>query len=327
MERPVYPFTAIVGQDQMRLGLVLAVICPELSGILIRGEKGTAKSTAVRGLAALLPERDEVVGNPYHLSPDEFAAYADQLGLESAAPPAVERRRVQIVELPVGATEDRVTGSLDIQAALRQGARRFEPGLLAAAHRGILYVDEVNLLDNHVVDLLLDSAAMGVSTVEREGLSVTHPARFSLVGTMNPEEGELRPQLLDRFGLCVTVAGETDPAARVEVIRRRLAYEDDPVAFAAAWREAGDELAARIDRAIGLLPEVRAGDDVLGRVASICIEAGVDGHRADIMMVRAARALAAWDGRARVGADDLDRAGRLVLPHRMRRRPLEGIGP
>ena len=306
MERPVYPFTAIVGQDQMRLGLVLAVICPELSGILIRGEKGTAKSTAVRGLAALLPERDEVVGNPYHLSPDEFAAYADQLGLESAAPPAVERRRAQIVELPVGATEDRVTGSLDIQAALRQGARRFEPGLLAAAHRGILYVDEVNLLDNHVVDLLLDSAAMGVSTVEREGLSVTHPARFSLVGTMNPEEGELRPQLLDRFGLCVTVAGETDPAARVEVIRRRLAYEDDPVAFAAAWREAGDE--------------------PLGRVASICIEAGVDGPRADIMMVRAARALAAWDGRARVGADDLDRAGRLVLPHRMRRRPLEGIG-
>ena len=279
----------------------------------------------MRGLAALLPERDEVVGNPYHLSPDEFAAYADQLGLESAAPPAVERRRVQIVELPVGATEDRVTGSLDIQAALRQGARRFEPGLLAAAHRGILYVDEVNLLDNHVVDLLLDSAAMGVSTVEREGLSVTHPARFSLVGTMNPEEGELRPQLLDRFGLCVTVAGETDPAARVEVIRRRLAFDADPDAFIARWATGEEALAERLREA--LLPEVRAGDDVLGRVASICIEAGVDGHRADIMMVRAARALAAWDGRARVGADDLDRAGRLVLPHRMRRRPLEGIGP
>ncbi len=325
MERPVYPFAAIVGQDQMRLGLILAVICPELSGILIRGEKGTAKSTAVRGLAALLPERDEVVGNPYHLSPDEFAVYADGLGLDTAAPPSVERRRVQIVDLPVGATEDRVTGSLDVQAALTQGSRRFEPGLLAAAHRGILYVDEVNLLDNHVVDLLLDSAAMGVSTVEREGLSVTHPARFSLVGTMNPEEGELRPQLLDRFGLCVTVSAETDTASRVEVIRRRLAYEDDPVAFAASWQAAGDELAARIDRAVRLLPGVRADDDALGRVAATCIEAGVDGHRADIMMVRAARALAAWDGRTRVSDTDLDRAGRLVLPHRMRRLPLEGI--
>lgn len=326
MERPVYPFAAIVGQDEMRLGLILAVICPQLGGILIRGEKGTAKSTAVRGLAALLPRRDEVALGPYHLSPDEFPVYGPGLGLEAPDPLPVVRRRVQIVELPVGATEDRVTGSLDIQAVLKQGGRRFEPGLLAAAHRGILYVDEVNLLDNHVVDLLLDSAAMGISTVEREGLSVTHPARFSLVGTMNPEEGELRPQLLDRFGLCVTVTGETDPRARVEVIQRRLAHEDDPVAFAQRWKRAGDELAARIERAIGLLPSVQVDDDMLRQVASTCIGAGVDGHRADITMVRAARALAAWGGRERVGGEDLDRAARFVLPHRMRRRPLEDVG-
>lgn len=286
---PLYPFTAIVGQRAMRHALELVAVSPGIGGVLLRGERGTAKSTIARSLAALLPAGS-------------------------------------MRTLALGATEDRVLGGLDLEATLADGTPRLMPGLLAEVDGGICYVDEVNLLDDHLVDLVLDAAASGLVRVEREGLSASRRAAFSLVGTMNPEEGALRPQLLDRFGLCVTVAGETDPAARVEVIRRRLAYEDDPVAFAAAWREAGDELAARIDRAIGLLPEVRAGDDVLGRVASICIEAGVDGHRADIMMVRAARALAAWDGRARVGADDLDRAGRLVLPHRMRRRPLEGIG-
>ncbi|MDN6658000.1 MAG: ATP-binding protein, partial [Acidipropionibacterium jensenii] len=193
-----YPFAAIVGQEEMKLGLILTVIAPELSGILIRGEKGTAKSTAVRGLAALLPHRAEVAG-PYHLDPDEYDEYAPGLGLPRH-PEEIRTVQVPVVELPVGATEDRVIGSLDLETALRQGRRHFQPGLLAAAHRGILYADEVNLLDDHVVDLLLDSAAMGVSTVEREGVSVTHPARFTLVGTMNPEEGELRPQLLDRFG-------------------------------------------------------------------------------------------------------------------------------
>ena len=226
----------------------------------------------------------------------------------------------------IGATEDRVAGTLDLETALTAGRKRFEPGLLADAHRGILYVDEVNLLDDHVVDLLLDSAAMGVNTVEREGISLTHPARFSLVGTMNPEEGELRPQLLDRFGLCVTVVGESDPPARVEIIERRLAFEADPVGFCAGWRAEGERLARQIASAMDLLPEVTVGREVLLEVARICVDAGVDGHRADITMVRAARALAAWHGRTGIETADLQQAARLVLPHRMRRRPLEGIG-
>ena len=233
MSRPQYPFAAIVGQDEMKLALILTVISPQVSGVLIRGDKGTAKSTAVRGLAELLPERAEAAGTPYHLSPGEYREYREELDLPEAEP-ETRRTRVPVVELPVGATEDRVAGTLDLETALTAGRKRFEPGLLAAAHRGILYVDEVNLLDDHVVDLLLDSAAMGVNTVEREGISLTHPARFSLVGTMNPEEGELRPQLLDRFGLCVTVTGETDPDARVQIIERRLAFEADPAGFATA---------------------------------------------------------------------------------------------
>ena len=242
MSRPQYPFAAIVGQDEMKLALILTVISPQVSGVLIRGDKGTAKSTAVRGLAELLPERAEAAGTPYHLSPGEYREYREELDLPEAEP-ETRRTRVPVVELPVGATEDRVAGTLDLETALTAGRKRFEPGLLAAAHRGILYVDEVNLLDDHVVDLLLDSAAMGVNTVEREGISLTHPARFSLVGTMNPEEGELRPQLLDRFGLCVTVTGETDPDARVQIIERRLAFEADPAgspasgaARATSWR-------------------------------------------------------------------------------------------
>jgi len=234
--------------------------------------------------------------------------------------------RVPVVELPVGATEDRVTGTLDMETALREGRRRFEPGLLAAAHRAILYVDEVNLLDDHVVDLLLDSAAMGVNTVEREGISVTHPARFTLVGTMNPEEGELRPQLLDRFGLCVTVGGEDDLDQRVEVIRRRLAFEDDPAGFTRTWEEASHEMSERITRASGLVDQVVIDDDTLMTVSRTCLDAHVDGHRADIMMVRAARTLAAWQARTQISTDDLARAARLVLPHRMRRRPLESVG-
>ena len=287
--------------------------------MLIRGEKGTAKSTAVRGLAALLPEHQEVPG-AYHLSPEEYPAHAAELGLPEPMP---EPRTVQVpvVELPVGATEDRVTGTLDMETALREGRRRFEPGLLAAAHRAILYVDEVN-----VVDLLLDSAAMGVNTVEREGVSITHPARFTLVGTMNPEEGELRPQLLDRFGLCVTVGGEDDPDKRIEVIRRRLAFEDDPAGFSRTWEQEGHTLSERIVRATELVKEVHIDDETLMTVARTCINAHVDGHRADIMMVRAARTLAAWNGRTAITADDLSQAARLVLPHRMRRRPLESVG-
>lgn len=325
MSRPVYPFAAIVGQEEMKLGLILTIICPSVSGVLIRGEKGTAKSTAVRGLAALLPTIDEVSGNPYHLAPEEYGRYREELGLPDQ-PPATRTVKVPVVELPVGATEDRVTGTLDLETALREGQKRFEPGLLASAHRGILYVDEVNLLDDHVVDLLLDSAAMGVNTVEREGMSLTHPARFSLVGTMNPEEGELRPQLLDRFGLCVTVAGETDPPARVDIVERRLAFENDPEAFAKEWAEESEKLATRIENAMSLLDSVEVDRDFLLSVAKLSIDSGVDGHRADIMMVRASRALAAWHGRTSVTRDDLTAAARLVLPHRMRRSPLDAVG-
>ena len=322
--RPVYPFCAIVGQEEMKLALILATISPDLSGVLIRGEKGTAKSTAVRGLAALLPQHREVPG-AYHLSPEEYSAHAEELGLP-ATMPEPRTVRVPVVELPVGATEDRVTGTLDMEIAQREGRRRFEPGLLAAAHRAILYVDEVNLLDDHVVDLLLDSAAMGVNTVEREGISVTHPARFTLVGTMNPEEGELRPQLLDRFGLCVTVGGEDDPEQRIEVIRRRLAFEDDPTGFSRKWEQEGHETSKRIGRATELVKEVQIDDETLMTVARTCINAHVDGHRADIMMVRAARALAAWEERTTIITENLTQAARLVLPHRMRRRPLESVG-
>ncbi|MDO4412619.1 ATP-binding protein [Cutibacterium sp.] len=321
---PVYPFCAIVGQEEMKLALILATISPDLSGVLIRGEKGTAKSTAVRGLAALLPEHQEIPG-AYHLSPEEYSAHAAELGLPEHMP-APRTVQVPVVELPVGATEDRVTGTLDMETALREGRRRFEPGLLAAAHRAILYVDEVNLLDDHVVDLLLDSAAMGVNTVEREGVSVTHPARFTLVGTMNPEEGELRPQLLDRFGLCVSVEGEDNPEQRIEVIRRRLSFEDDPRGFSRRWEHQSHDISERIVRSTALVKEVHIDDETLMTVARTCINAHVDGHRADIMMVRAARTLAAWNGRTTITADDLTQAARLVLPHRMRRRPLESVG-
>ncbi|EPH06842.1 hypothetical protein HMPREF1531_00444 [Propionibacterium sp. oral taxon 192 str. F0372] len=326
MKRPNYPFAAIVGQDEMKLALVLTVICPDLSGVLIRGDKGTAKSTAVRGLAELLPERTEVSEGAFHLTESEYLEYAETLGLDPAAVSRTTTSRVPVVELPVGATEDRVAGTLDLETALTQGRRSFEPGLLAAAHRGILYVDEVNLLDDHVVDILLDSAAMGINTVEREGISLSHPARFSLVGTMNPEEGELRPQLLDRFGMCVTVRGEQDPSARVEIITRRMAFEADPQGFVDDWASASGELAARIARAMELLGTVTIDQDVLLQVAQTCVAAEVDGHRGDLMMVRAARGLAAWDGRTTITDKDLADAAALVLPHRMRRNPLDVIG-
>lgn len=326
MMRPAFPFTAIVGQEEMKLGLVLAVISPQLSGILVRGEKGTAKSTAVRALAQILPEQTVVGGCAFRLTPAEHGPLCNELGRACAEGEArVTRAPVPVVELPVGATEDRVAGTLDLERALREGERHFEPGLLAASNRGILYVDEVNLLDDHVVDLLLDSAAMGVNTVEREGVSLAHPARFSLVGTMNPEEGELRPQLLDRFGLCVTVTGSSDPAERIEVMQRRLAYENDPQGFAATWAEASTALSQRITAAIEHLPAVTASRDVLLRIAETSLAAGVDGHRADIMMLRAASGFAAWEGRDEATLADVEVAARLVLPHRLRRRPLEQI--
>ncbi|MDR2349547.1 MAG: ATP-binding protein [Deltaproteobacteria bacterium] len=322
---PAYPFAAIVGQENMRLGLILNVINPTLSGVLIRGEKGTAKSTAVRALADILPWTEVIRGDPFQLSPDEDPATIRELSLalgRELNPADVEKRKVKVVELPVGATEDRVVGSLDLERALKSGEKRVEPGLLAAAHRGILYVDEVNLLDDHVVDVLLDSAAMGVNTIEREGVSFAHPARFTLVGTMNPEEGELRPQLLDRFGLCVNIEGILNLDDRVAVMERRAKFEDDPEAFCQSHRAESEALTERIEGARKLLPSVTHTRDLLLKIARFCLEVGVDGHRGDIIILKAAKTIAAWNGRTAVTDADVERASELALPHRVRRQPL-----
>jgi magnesium chelatase subunit D len=320
---PHYPFTAIVGQDDLRLGLLLNAVSPAVGGVLVRGEKGTAKSTAVRALAALMPDVDVVAGCRFSCapgSPDPGCPDGPHTAAEAV------RRPARMVELPVGASEDRLVGALDIERALADGVKAFEPGLLADAHRGVLYVDEVNLLHDHLVDLLLDAAAMGASYVEREGVSVRHAARFLLVGTMNPEEGELRPQLLDRFGLTVEVAASREPDQRVEVVRRRLAFDDDPAAFAARW--AGEEAALRerIVAARALLPQVRLGDAALRQIAATCAAFEVDGMRADIVMARTATALAAWAGRTDVTSDDVRQAALLALPHRRRRNPFDAPG-
>ncbi|WP_335936016.1 putative cobaltochelatase [Streptomyces sp. PTD5-9] len=318
-----YPFTALVGQDDLRLGLLLNAVSPAVGGVLVRGEKGTAKSTAVRALAALMPEVRVVSGCRFSCDPAAPDPSCPDGPHEAGSGAS---RAARTVELPVGASEDRLVGALDIERALSEGVKAFEPGLLADAHRGILYVDEVNLLHDHLVDLLLDAAAMGASYVEREGVSVRHAARFLLVGTMNPEEGELRPQLLDRFGLTVEVAASRDTDQRVEVVRRRLAYDADPAAFAAEW--AGEEAAlrARIAAARALLPEVRLGDGALRQIAATCAAFEVDGMRADIVMARTATALAAWAGRTDVLAEDVRQAALLALPHRRRRNPFDAPG-
>lgn len=318
-----YPFTAIVGQDDLRLGLLLNAVSPAVGGVLVRGEKGTAKSTAVRALAALMPEVSVVSGCRFSCDPAAPDPACPDGPHEAGTGVS---RAARTVELPVGASEDRLVGALDIERALSEGVKAFEPGLLADAHRGILYVDEVNLLHDHLVDLLLDAAAMGASYVEREGVSVRHAARFLLVGTMNPEEGELRPQLLDRFGLTVEVAASRDTDQRVEVVRRRLAYDDDPDGFAARWAQEEGALRARIAAARVLLPEVVLGDGVLRQIAATCAAFEVDGMRADIVMARTATALAAWAGRAEVTAEDVRQAALLALPHRRRRNPFDAPG-
>ncbi|MFI9725343.1 putative cobaltochelatase [Streptomyces sp. NPDC052092] len=318
-----FPFTAVVGQDDLRLALLLNAVSPSVGGVLVRGEKGTAKSTAVRALSALLPEVAVVPGCRFSCdpaAPDPGCPDGPHDGTAGGARPA------RMVELPVGASEDRLVGALDIERALAEGVKAFEPGLLAAAHRGILYVDEVNLLHDHLVDLLLDAAAMGASYVEREGVSVRHAARFLLVGTMNPEEGELRPQLLDRFGLTVEVAASREPDQRVEVVRRRLAYDDDPAGFAARWADEEAAVRRRIVAARELLPSVRLGDGALRQIAATCAAFEVDGMRADIVMARTATALAAWAGRTEVLAEDVRQAALLALPHRRRRNPFDAPG-
>jgi len=321
----IFPFTAIVGQERMKRALILNAIHPQIGGVLIRGERGTAKSTAARALAALLPEIEVVADCSFGCDPDQPATWCTECRERNSAKAGLPRtrRRTRFVDLPVSATEDRVVGTLDIERAIQKGERRFEPGVLAAANRGVLYVDEVNLLDDHVVDLLLDAAAMGVNVVERESISFSHPARFILIGTMNPEEGDLRPQLLDRFALCVDIQGIGNPAARMAIMEHNLAYETDPEGVCAEWSPKEQELSEEIVRARHLLPEVRYSQSDLATIATMMSELGVDGHRADLVVLKAARAHAAFEGRTRLSDRDILLAAELALPHRLKRHPLQ----
>ncbi|QGK70977.1 putative cobaltochelatase [Allosaccharopolyspora coralli] len=321
--RSQYPFSAIVGHDDMRLALLLNAVHPGIGGVLVRGEKGTAKSTVVRALSALLPALDVVPGCRFGCSPVAVDEDCPDAPHDATA---AETRPAQLVELPVGATEDRLVGSLDLERALSDGVRAYQPGLLASANRGVLYVDEVNLLHDHLVDLLLDAAAMGRAHVEREGVSVSHAASFLLVGTMNPEEGELRPQLLDRFGLTVQVAASRDVDTRTEVVRRRLAFESDPDGFARSWESEDAELAERIAAAQARLGTVSLPDAELRRIAALCAAFEVDGMRADLVLARTAVAHAAWRGADAVAEVDVEAAARLALPHRRRRDPFDEPG-
>jgi magnesium chelatase subunit I len=314
-----------VGQEELKTALVLNVIDPGIGGLLVMGEKGTAKSTAVRSLVELLPEIPVVQQCRFHCDPDgDLCTTCREKAKECALAGGKEKMRV--VELPLGITEDRLIGTLDIEHAIKQGEKRFEPGILAEANRNFLYVDEVNLLEDHIIDLLLDSAAMGINTVEREGISFSHPARFILVGSMNPEEGELRPQLLDRFGLCVQVSGLHDRMQRMEVLRRKAAYDSDPAAFIDLWQESRQKLTDRIVAARQHLHLVELTDDVLERIVSITSELHLDGHRADIVIMKTSRALAAYRGQPAIGNAEIRDAALLSLAHRMKRLPFEEIG-
>ncbi|HEY4386054.1 MAG TPA: ATP-binding protein, partial [Ktedonobacteraceae bacterium] len=328
MQRTPYPFSALVGQDEMKLALLLNAVSPRIAGVLVQGEKGTAKSTAVRALQALLPDITVVENCPFGCDPDDrlhLCEACSQLLEHDKTLPTLQRP-IRLVELPLGATEDRVLGTLDLERAIKDGARQFEPGLLAAAHRGILYIDEVNLLPDHLVDALLDAATTGMNVVEREGISFVHPAQFLLIGTMNPEEGDLRPQLLDRFGLSVEVRGLKDPLLRMEVVKRRIAFESHPLAFYEQWLRSESELRAQIENARRLLPQVVVPDSILGLIAHICTELDVEGLRADITIYKAATALAALEERQLVTEQDVHRVATMALPHRMRRQPFEQSG-
>jgi magnesium chelatase subunit D len=323
--RPAFPFAAIVGQEEMKLALLLNVIAPSVGGVLVMGHRGTGKSTAVRALAELLPPLKAVAGCPFGCDPDDPSELCADCRARAAAGARLraERRAVAVVDLPLGATEDRVCGAIDLGRAVREGVRAFEPGLLARAHRGFLYVDEVNLLEDHLVDLLLDVAATGVNRVEREGVSVEHPARFVLVGSGNPEEGELRPQLLDRFGLCVEVETERDVERRVRIVEQREAFERDPEAFNESLRAEQDALRRRVSRARRAYARTELPRALLRSIAELCLRLNVDGHRGELTVARAARALAAFEGRKRVTADDVRRVTAMSLRHRLRRDPFE----
>ncbi len=321
---PVFPFSAIVAQEEMKQALLIAAVDPTIGGVLIFGDRGTGKSTAVRALAGLLPRMRAVAGCPYACDPDRPAGHCPlcqgRQGLKGKLVP------VPVVDLPLGATEDRVVGALDLEKALNLGEKAFEPGLLARANRGFLYIDEVNLLEDHLVDLLLDVAASGVNTVEREGLSVRHPARFVLVGSGNPEEGELRPQLLDRFGLAVEVTTPADVPTRIEVVRRRDAYERDPAGFAIRHARAEKALSRRVAEGRERLPHVAVPDATLEAAARLCMALGTDGLRGELTLMRTARALAAYEGEAEAGVGHVRRVAPSVLRHRLRRNPLDESG-
>jgi Mg-chelatase subunit ChlI len=326
---PVFPFTAIVGQEEMKQALVLSLINPDIGGVLIRGERGTGKSTAVRALASLLPPIAVVAGCPFRCDPEDTALMCQECLERShlGEPLAAVQEPMRVVDLPLGATEEMVLGTLNIEQAVRQGEKSFEPGLLARAHRGFLYVDEVNLLPDHLVDILLDAAAMGVNVVEREGISYNHPSKFILVGTMNPDEGELRPQLQDRFALCAAVQGIKDEEARGQVVRRRLAFEESPQTFAKQWSEKERDLAQHILEAKERVARVELPERQIALISRLAAVAGTDGHRADIAIAKAAMAMAAYAGRNGVTQQEIMAAARLVLPHRVRLDPAEERTP
>jgi Mg-chelatase subunit ChlI len=322
---PIFPFTAIVGQERMRRALILNAVDTRIGGVLIRGERGTAKSTAARALAALLPSVKVVDDCRFGCDPDRPATWCTECKerFEGTSKIPAHVRTTSFVNLPVSATEDRVVGTLDIEQAIQKGERHFEPGVLASANRGLLYIDEVNLLDDHVVDVLLDSAAMGVNMVEREGISFTHPARFILVGTMNPEEGELRPQLLDRFALSVDIVGIRDARERVMIMERNLAFEQDAETFRKKWMAREEELSHQIERARELVGQVTHTSRDLLSIAALTSSLNVDGHRADLVILKAARAQAAFEGRTKINDHDIALAAELALPHRIKRTPFQ----
>jgi magnesium chelatase subunit I len=326
-ERLLYPFSAIVGQEDMKKALILNIINPLLGGVLIRGEKGTAKSTAVRSLTDVLPLRPQIEDCMFSCNPSDNSFWCEdcknKFTIEEIEKENIVNRKMSVINLPISGTEDRVVGTLDIEHAIKKGEKKFEPGILAEANRNILYVDEVNLLDDHVVDVLLDAAAMGINSIEREGISYTHPAKFVLVGTMNPEEGDLRPQLIDRFGLVVDVYGEEDLELRIEIMKRRLEYENDPKEFILKYDNIQKKLGVQIEEAKKILSEVKYSEECLNLVAEIVIYMNVDGHRADITFIKTAITHAAYMGRKKVEKEDLFVASKLALPHRMRRKPFE----
>ena len=327
IERPVFPFTAIIGQEEMKLALILNVIDPRIGGVMIMGDRGTGKSTTIRAVADLLPEIEVVAKDSFNSSATDFELMSDEVktAVLNGKTVGIERKKVPMIDLPLGATEDRVCGTIDIEKALTEGVKAFEPGLLAKANRGILYVDEVNLLDDHLVDILLDSAASGWNTVEREGISIKHPARFVLVGSGNPEEGELRPQLLDRFGMHAEIRTVRDPELRVQVVEQRSNFDQNPEACLAENRDKQKELIEKITSAQNLLKEVSLDYDLRIKISQVCGSLDVDGLRGDIVINRAAKAYASYNKRTEVTVDDIETIVVLCLRHRLRKDPLESI--